>query len=82
MGLFAHACLYLFPFPIFWTILIFLFSTAMAGIIFYLEYLEEKNLDKSVEIQRKAAMRILNAVNLHDNNAQLVKQIDQSIFYI
>lgn len=82
MGLFAHACLYLFPFPIFWTILIFLFSTAMAGIIFYLEYLEEKNLDKSVEIQRKAAMHILNAVNLHDNNAQLVKQIDQSIFYI
>lgn len=82
MGLFAHACLYLFPFPIFWTILIFLFSTAMAGIIFYLESLEEKNLDKSVEIQRKAAMHILNAVNLHDNNAQLVKQIDQSIFYI
>lgn len=82
MGLFAHACLYLFPFPIFWTILIFLFSTAMAGIIFYLEYLEEKKLDKSVEIQRKAAMHILNAVNLHDNNAQLVKQIDQSIFYI
>ncbi len=82
MGLFAHASLYLFPFPIFWTLLIFLFSTAMAGIIFYLEYIEKKNLDKSVEIQRKAAMRILNAVNISDNNASPVKQINQSIFYV
>ena len=70
--------LYLFiPFTS-WVAMIFLFVSFIAGLSFYSEHLEKKNLAKNLETQGDGAKGLLDEINLRYNNALLVQEIGQA----
>jgi class 3 adenylate cyclase len=63
---------------VFWTAVIFLFTSILLGISFYFEHLDNRELSKNIEGQRDAAELLLDQINIRYNEAQLIKEIGQA----
>ncbi|MEJ2724808.1 MAG: adenylate/guanylate cyclase domain-containing protein [Deltaproteobacteria bacterium] len=74
------ACLALLFFvsSMFWTAMIFLFTSLLLTISFYFEHLDNRELTKNIEAQRDAAELLLDQINIRYNESQLVKEIGQA----
>ncbi len=68
---------FVFP-PMTWGILVILFSLITLSLAFLSEYLEKKELTKTVETQGDAAKDLIDEINIRHNNALLVQEIGRA----
>jgi PAS domain S-box-containing protein len=68
---------FVFP-PMTWGIFVILFSLITLSLAFLSEYLEKKELIKTVEIQGDAAKDLIEEINIRHNNALLVQEIGRA----
>jgi len=77
-SLLACFTLVFFVSSMFWTAVIFLFTSILLSISFYFEHLDNRELSKNIEGQRDAAELLLDQINIRYNEAQLIKEIGQA----
>jgi PAS domain S-box-containing protein len=70
--------LFFFLPPMTWGILVILFSLVTLGLGFFSEYLEKKELAKTVETQGDAAKDLIAEINIRYNNALLIQEIGKA----
>ena len=61
-----------------WALVTLVFAIVFLGISYYFEYVEKKDLSKTVESQQEAVKALLDQINIRYNDAQLIKEIGQA----